>query len=141
MANETLRVRDFMRTDVFTLLPETNIMRAIFLLGEEDLSGVPVVDADGRLRGILTERDCIRTALQAGYHDEVTGSVAEFMTSGPITTVGPDDSLIDVAELFASSPFRRCPVVSDGRLVGLICRRDVMKALTAGAWFANPEKT
>ena len=138
---DTLRVSDYMKTDVFTLPPDTNIMRAIFLLCEQDLSGVPIVDADNRLLGILTERDCIRTALQSGYFDEVTGSVAEFMTAAPITTAGPDDSLIDVAELFANSPFRRCPVVADGRLVGIICRRDVMKALTGGAWFQNPQRS
>ena len=138
MTNDTLRVRDYMVTDVFTLTPDTNIMRAIHLLGEQDLSGMPVVDADNRLVGILTERDCIRTALESGYFDEITGCVGDFMTPPPITTVGPDDNLLDVAELFATSPFRRCPVVEDGRLIGLIARRDVLKTLTAGAWFRNP---
>ena len=137
MSKESLRVRDYMQTDIFTLPPDTNIMRAIYLLGEKDLSGMPVVDADNRLLGILTERDCIKTCLQSGYFDEETGCVAEFMTPAPVTTVAPDDSLIDVAELFANSPFRRAPVVQDGRLVGLISRRDVMKALTEGAWFKN----
>lgn len=137
MTGDSLRVRDYMIKDVFTLPADTNIMRAIYLLGERDLSGMPVVDSDNRLVGILTERDCVKTALQSGYFDEATGSVAEFMTPAPITTVTPDDSLIDVAELFANSPFRRCPVIEDGRLVGLISRRDVMKALTEGAWFAE----
>jgi CBS domain-containing protein len=141
MNPEALRVRDYMITDVFTLPSDTNIMRAIYLLGERDLSGMPVVDADNRLVGILTERDCIRTALQSGYFDEATGSVAEFMTPLPIATVTPDDSLIDVAELFAESPFRRCPVIEHGRLVGLICRRHVMKALTESAWFGAGETT
>ena len=140
MNGDALRVRDYMITDVFTLPAETNIMRAIYLLGERDLSGMPVVDADNRVVGILTERDCVRTALQSGYFDESTGSVADFMTPAPITTVTPDDSLIDVAQLFAESPFRRCPVVEDGRLVGLISRRDVMKALTESAWFRGETK-
>ena len=137
MSAQTLRVRDYMTTDVFTLPPDTSIMRAIFLLGERDLSGMPVVDSDDRLLGILTERDCIKTALQSGYFDEETGSVADFMTPAPITTVGPDDSLIDVGDLFANSPFRRCPVISDGRLVGIISRRQVLKALNEGAWFKD----
>lgn len=138
MSADTLRVRDYMITDVFTLAPDTNIMRAIHLLGEQDLSGMPVVDADNRLVGILTERDCIRTALESGYFDEITGSVGDFMTLPPIITVTPDDNLLDVAELFATSPFRRCPVIESGRLVGMIARRDVLKTLTAGAWFQDP---
>ena len=141
MTDDTLRVRDYMVSDVFTLPPDMNIMRAIYLLAEKDLSGVPVVDDDGRLLGILTERDCVRTALQSGYFDEETGSVADFMTPAPVTTVTLDDSLIDVGELFVESPFRRCPVVAEGRLVGLICRRDVMKALTTGSWFVNPDES
>ncbi|MDH3642459.1 MAG: CBS domain-containing protein, partial [Gammaproteobacteria bacterium] len=67
---------------------------------------------------------------------EAGGLVADYM-SAPVHTVGPDDSLMDLAELFAASPFRRCPVVEDGRLIGLICRRDVLGALKGGAWFSS----
>jgi CBS domain-containing protein len=136
MGVEPLRVRDYMATDVLTIGPDTEIMRAIHLLVERDISGIPVVDEQMQVVGILTERDCIRTALQAGYFDEAGGLVADYM-SAPVHTVGPDDSLMDLAELFASSPFRRCPVVEDGRLIGLICRRDVLGALKGSAWFSK----
>lgn len=134
---EPMRVRDYMATEVLSVSPDADIMHTIHLLVEKDVSGVPVVDEQARLVGILTERDCIRTAVQAGYFDEAGGRVADYMTS-PVHTVSPDDSLMDLAELFATSPFRRCPVVEDGRLVGLICRRDVLGALKASAWFADP---
>jgi len=137
MTIEPMRVRDYMATDVLTVSPNAEIMHTIHLLVEKDISGVPVVDEQGRLVGILTERDCIRIALQAGYFEEVGGRVADFMTTS-VHTVTPDDSLMDLAELFASSSFRRCPVVEGGRLVGLICRRDVLRALKGSAWFSDP---
>lgn len=136
MTNKAERVRDFMKTNPLSISPETEIMRAVHLLVAEDISGLPVTDAQGRLVGILTERDCIAVALQAGYFDELGGRVEQYMTT-PVETVEPDSSLMDLAELFARSPFRRCPVVEEGRLVGLICRRDILRALTSGAWFPN----
>jgi CBS domain-containing protein len=129
-----------MITDVFTLPPEMGIMRAIYVLCERDLSGAPVVDENDRLLGFLTERDFVRTALQSGYFDEETGCVADFMTRAPLTTVGPEDSLIDVGQMFIDSPVRRAPVIENGRLIGVISRRDVLKALTGGSWFVSPER-
>ena len=123
-----------MVTSLVTVTPDTEIMRAVQLLVENDISGMPVVETDGQIAGILTERDCIDVALQAGYFDESGGRVEDYMSS-PVETVSPDDSLMDVADRFRQSSFRRFPVVEDGRLIGLISRRDVLMALAGGAWF------
>jgi CBS domain-containing protein len=136
MTTQAKRVRDMMTTDLLSVTPQTEIMRAVHLLVTEDVSGLPVVDQQGMLLGILTERDCIEVALHAGYFDEMGGSVEQYMTT-PAVSVNPDSTLMDVAELFAHSPFRRCPVVEEGKLVGLICRRDILRALSDGAWFPN----
>ena len=130
------RVRDYMNPAPTTVTADLEIMRVIHLLVDRDLSGLPVVDEAGGVVGFLTERDVIRVAVEAGYFDEIGGSVAGYMTK-EVQTVHPDDSLMDVAVLFTESPFRRYPVVEDGRLVGLLCRRDVLRALTDGAWFAR----
>lgn len=130
----TNRIRDHMVTSIITVTPDTEIMRAVYLLVRHDISGMPVIDADGHLTGILTERNCIDVALQAGYFDESGGRVEDYM-SRPVETVSPDDSLMDVADRFRQSTFRRFPVVEDGRLIGLISRRDVLTALASGAWF------
>jgi len=132
--NVALRVRDHMITDVVTVAPDTEIMRVIKLLIEQDISGVLVTDADRKLVGIVTERDCIAVASQSGYFDEHGGPVSEFM-SAPVETVDPDDSLMDVAVRMASSRFRRFPVVENGRLIGLIGRRDVLEVLANSGWF------
>jgi CBS domain-containing protein len=129
-----LRVQDYMTRQPFTVRPGDEIMHVVYELAQRDISGVVVVDDDGAVVGILTERDCMRMAVAAGYHDQLGGTVAEFMTTA-VHTVAPHDSILDLAELFGRSPFRRCPVVDDGRLVGLICRRDVLRALAEGAWF------
>ncbi len=136
MKAEAMRVKDYMSRSVQTVSYDTDIMRAIRILIDRDISGMPVVDEFGGLVGILTERDCIKVALSAGYHDESAGLVEDFMTRS-VETMLPDDSLMDVAAYFAQSPHRRCPVVNEGRLVGMICRRDVLRALSEGAWFAS----
>lgn len=132
-----LRVRDFMATKLHTVEPEAAVMDAVRRLVSLNVSGLLVVDAAGALIGIMTERDCIDVALQAGYFDETGGRVEDYM-SRTLETVAPDDNLMDVAERFARDPHRRFPVVDDGRLVGLIARRDVLRALTSGAWFRAP---
>lgn len=128
------RVRDYMTKEPYTVGPDMEIMRAVGLLVGEDLSGFPVVNVAGELLGMLTERDIIRVGIQAGYFDEIVGSVGDYMTR-ELETVHPDENLMDVAERFVASPHRRFPVVEDGRLVGLLCRRDVLRALTDSAWF------
>lgn len=133
----TNRIRHHMVTNIVTVTPGTEIMRAVHMLVENDVSGMPVVEPNGKLVGILTERNCIDVALQAGYFDEAGGRVADYMSS-PVETVSPDDSLMDVANRFRRSAYRRFPVVDDGRLIGLIGRRDVLMALTSGAWFSHP---
>lgn len=138
MAVEPLRVRDYMTDVPLTVTADMPIMAAVGSLVEHDISSVIVIDANKMPIGILTERDCIRTALQAGYFDESAGIVGDYMSTN-ITTVGPEDSLMDVAQLFADSPFRRCPVVSQGSLVGMISRRNVLRALTRTTWFAQPQ--
>jgi CBS domain-containing protein len=130
------RVRDYMTEAPSTVLPGTEIMRAVGLLVERDLSGFPVVNESGELLGMLTERDIIRVGVQAGYFDEIVGTVGDYMTRD-LETVQPDDNLVDVAERFVASPHRRFPVVEDGLLVGLLCRRDVLRALTDSSWFPD----
>jgi CBS domain-containing protein len=123
-----MRVRDFMVEDPLTVAPDTEIRRVVRLLIEHDISGAPVVDDTGTVVGVITERDCIAVAAEAGYYAEWGGAVSRYM-SAPVEVVGPDESLVDIAGRMASSPYRRFPVIEDGRLVGLLSRRDVLRAI------------
>jgi len=137
--NVPLRVRDYMTTDLVTIAPGTEITQVVRLLIDNDVSGVLVVDPAGTLIGIVTERDCIAVASAAGYYDEWGGPAERFMST-PVETVSPEDNLADIAERMAASPHRRFPVVENGRVLGLISRRDVLKAMGSGSWFAKGDR-
>jgi len=127
---QAVRVRDHMTTRLVTLPPDMEITRAVHLLIRNDMSGAPVVDTDGRLLGILTERDFMRVLVQAEYFDMPGSLVQDVMTPDP-EFVGPDDNIFQLARQFVEGKYRRYPVVEHGRVVGVISRRDVMRALGA----------
>ena len=125
-----------MTTELVTVPPQTEITQVVQILITEDISGVLVVEESGALAGILTERDCISVASSAGYYDEWGGPVASFMTTA-VETAHPDDNLVDIAVRMTNSPHRRFPVIEEDKLVGLISRRDVLRALGGGSWFTK----
>ena len=125
----SIRVADCMNKDFLTLDPEMDVLRAANLLIKHDISGAPVLDKHGRLVGMLTERDCMQVALQGFYHGEPGGQVKKHMSPNP-EYVHPDKSIITLTEMFINGRFQRYPVVDNGRLVGVIARWDVMRALS-----------
>lgn len=122
------RASDFMQRSVITFAPDTPLLDALAELVRREISGAPVIDDQGNVVGILTERDCITKVIQSGYYAEAAGRVSEFM-SKEVTCVDAAVSLMDVAKSFATTPYRRFPVLKDNQLVGLISRRDVLRAI------------
>ncbi len=132
-------VKDHMSKNPVTLAPGTEIRQAAHVLIDKDISGAPVLDEHGRLVGVFTERDCMRVAMQADYHGEPAGLVKDYMSEDP-QWVDPEQSILILAELFINGRFHRYPVVDNGRLVGVISRRDVMRAM--GKYYpARPKLT
>ncbi len=125
---KSARVRDYMSGKLVTFAPDTDVLDAIHELVAHRIAGAPVVDDHGNLVGMLSELDCLRVALTAGYHGEHGGPVSDYMTPDP-ETVDADMSIVDLASRFLESGYRRFPVVKDNRLVGQISRRDVLRAL------------
>ena len=99
---------------------------------EHDISGAPVIDKDGKLAGILTEKDCMQVVLNATYHSEYGGLVSEYMTTD-VEVMNAEDSIVEAAERFLKKRFHRYPVMDNNRLVGQISRGDVIRAL-GDAW-------
>ena len=125
----SMLVEDHMSKNVVTLDPEMEILRAGHTLVSNDISGAPVLDKHGVLVGILSERDCMRVAMQADYHGVPGGLVRDHMSVNP-QFVGPEESILALARLFLEGRFHRYPVLANGQLVGVISRRDVMRAMS-----------
>lgn len=121
--------RDYMTRSVATLSPDTNLLEAVQMLLERRISGAPVLDSHGNLVGILSEKDCLRAALNATYYGDLGGLVADHMQRD-VATIADDTPIFEVTRLFINSHFRRYPVVHGHRLVGTISRRDVLRALS-----------
>lgn len=128
MTPKSALVKDYMTGKLITFQPDTDVLDAIHELVQHGISGAPVTDDTGELVGMLSELDCMKVALHAGYHGEWGGPVADFMT-GDLDTVDANMSIIDLAQLFLDTGYRRFPVVTDNRLIGQISRRDVLRAL------------
>ncbi len=127
---KSVLIKDYMATNLSTFTPETPISEAIQFLNTHKISGAPVIDGQGCLVGMLSEKDCLKVALQSSYYEDwVGGAVSEYMTSD-VETVEDSASVVDLAEKFLDSTYKRFPVLNeDGSLVGQISRSDVLRAL------------
>ena len=120
---------DIMTDNLVTIRPEASIEEAIDLLLTHGISGVPVTDKEGHLVGVITEFALLAVVYDQRVKDHF---VAEHMTRNVIT-VNVDDPMRRAADLCIVNRVRRLPVMKDGRLVGLIARRDVLRALHANS--------
>lgn len=125
---QPIAVKDYMSASLVTFPPDMDVMNAIDVLVKNRISGAPVVDERGNLIGLLSEKDCMKVAIQAGYYEELGGRVEDYMTK-QVVTVEAEASVLEVAKLFMEKGPRRYPVVEDNRLVGQISRRDVLRSL------------
>lgn len=130
--SERPRIKTYMSRELITLTPDMEINRAMNLLIDNRISGAPVLDATGNLIGMLSQKDCLKAALHASYYREWGDTVADYMSDKP-ASLDAELDLVEAAEAFLASAFRRFPVMSEGRLVGLISRSDLLRAL-AGNW-------
>ena len=120
-----LTARAIMTESVITIDQNASIQEAIELLLTQRISGLPVVDKQGLLIGIVTEFALLAIAYDHRVRED---TIAQHMTTD-LHTVEPDDPVNKVADLCLIHRVKRVPVVEEGRLVGSISRRDVLKAL------------
>jgi CBS domain-containing protein len=115
--------KDIMTTDVATVGRKTPVYEAVEKLVENDVTGLPVVEDDMTLVGIITEKDVLKL-LPAWIGDSAT--VEQFMSDN-VVCFETDTNLIEICECLVDSDFRRVAVVSQGRLKGVISRKDIIK--------------
>lgn len=120
-----LTARDIMSQTLVTIGPEAKVQEAIEILMRKKISGLPVVDANDKLVGIITEFALLAMAYDIEIRQE---QVRKHMTT-EVISVHPDDPISKIADTCIAHRVRRVPVVEDGRLLGLISRRDVLKGI------------
>ena len=125
---QSVKIKDYMSANLTTFAPDMDVMQAVTQLIRNRISGAPVVDGHGNLVGMLSERDCMKVALETCYYSEQGGTVSEYMQK-TVETIEADLSILELAQKFIDEPFRRYPVVENNRLVGQISIRDVLRAL------------
>ena len=127
---KSVKVSDYMVGKPGTVPETVTIAQAARVITDNKVSGVIVVDTDGRAVGMLSELDCLRSLLSEIYNGQTLGgdSVVDVMTT-PVTDAAPDDDIISVAESMLSNKQRRRPVVNHGSLVGQITCRQLLGAL------------
>lgn len=116
---------DIMTEPVVTIGPDALLTDAIKLLLRHHVSGLPVVDRDGRLVGMITERDILNFALSG---DAADTSVQEAMTPD-VVTFGPNDTVEELVACLGSRHIRRVPIIHDQRVVGIVSRRDILREM------------
>ncbi len=121
-------VREMMDTTFVKLKPDMPVARAICILLKKKITGAPVVNDEGRLVGLLSEKDCLRTLIMDAYDQMPAGLVSEYMST-ELFSVHPDIEIFQLADLFLARVYRRFPVVEDGQLIGQITRRDLLRAI------------
>lgn len=108
-----------------TISPDAPLTQAIDSLAEHRIGAIVAVSADGRLEGILSERDVVRILAEKGT--EVLSSPVSSVMTRAVVTCAPDDAIPVIMERMTRGRFRHVPVVENGRLTGIISIGDVVK--------------
>ena len=119
---------DIMTTQLITFFPDDQVLSTIESLIFNHISGAPVIGKDGQLLGIISEIDCMRMFVQSAYLNELGGVVSDLMSTD-ITSINSSMDIMAISELFLETHYRRFPVVDNGKLVGQVSRRDILKAI------------
>ena len=150
-----IKVKDVMTADVVTISPDTEIILAAKILLEKRINGVPVIDAEGKLVGILCQSDLVAQQkafpvpsvftlldgfmpltsikrLEKEIEKIAAVTVADAMTPDPVT-VGLETTIEEVASMMVDKNFHTLPVMEDDTLVGIVGKEDVIKILIPAA--------
>lgn len=138
-----MQAKDVMTRDVVHISPATGVRHAVAVMLQNNVSGLPVVDDQGRVCGMLTEGDLllrreIRLSPRPARSPEIISeldleryinsngwSVADVM-SQDVIVAGPDSEISDIAQSLQTHRIKRLPIVEDGKLIGIVSRRDIL---------------
>ncbi|NJN50176.1 MAG: CBS domain-containing protein [Polaribacter sp.] len=129
--NETpILVADYMTTKLITFKPDDSLDHVIATLIKYKISGGPVVNKDNELIGIISETDCIKHISESKYYNMPSSDNNTVGTNmnEDVDTIDKNMNIFDAAFKFLTSRRRRFPVVENGKLIGQLSQKDVLKA-------------
>jgi CBS domain-containing protein len=121
-----LQAKNIMTKEVICINKDTPVIDAIRLMSKNNITGIPVVKDDMTLVGILSEQDVLR--LFHTFEDEKNRTANDFMTQ-PAIHFEENEMLLDVCYCLRDNSIRRVPVTSNGKVVGVISRSDILKCI------------
>jgi CBS domain-containing protein len=128
-------IRDIMSKIVVSIRPDATLLEAVKILTKHHLSGAPVVSAEGEVVGFISEPNLMDVLFDP---ESRTQKVSEYMSS-EVQMVHVSDSIATAATMFAMYGFRRLPVIEEGRLIGVVTRRDLLAhSLVSTETFSEP---
>jgi CBS domain-containing protein len=126
------KVSDYMTRKLITFKSDQRIESAIDTLIKYRISGAPVVNAKNELIGIISEGDCIKHISESRYYNmPMDNNTVEKHMVKNVDTIDGDMNIFDAASKFLESKHRRFPIVENGKLVGQISQKDILKASLA----------
>jgi len=124
-----IKVKDYMTTNLITFKPEQPVEDVIEALIKHRISGGPVVNDKNELVGIISEGDCIKQISESRYYNmPLEKTTIEKLMAKEVDTIDGNMNVFDAASKFLQSKHRRFPILEDGKLVGQISQKDVLKA-------------
>jgi len=126
----SLKVSTYMRKKLQVFHPQQTLNEVIDILISKNISGGPVVNEKNELLGIISEGDCLKQVSDSRYHNmpEAEKKVEDYMTKS-VKTIEGDTSIFDAVNMFLTERKRRFPIIENGKLVGQISQREVLKAV------------
>jgi CBS domain-containing protein len=126
---ENILVKDFMTKNLITFRPDQSVMEVMNTLIKRRISGGPVVNEKNELVGIISEGDCIKQISESRYYNHPMENIKvdEHMAKN-VETIDGNMNVFDAASKFIESKHRRFPIVENGKLVGQISQKDILKA-------------
>ncbi len=118
-----LKAKDVMTKEVITIDPETGLEEAIHRLVENKISGMPVCDKEGNVVGMVSEKDILNFIFSGNIKDT---KVKEAMSTH-IISFPPEAELDKIALVMGEKQIRRVPILENGRMVGIVSRRSIIK--------------
>ncbi len=127
---QIVNVESYMTRRLVTFHPDQTMEQVVETLLSKKISGGPVIDDNGTLCGVISEGDCLKEVVKGKYNNSpsMSGKVSEYMATNVIT-VTPEMNIFELAQMFLNKKLRRFPVLRDGKLVGQISQKDVMRAV------------